>query len=417
MNILYLSLDNGIPVLGAKGASVHVRSFVTALAALGHTVVLACSRLGEGDAPPPARLLMLAPEIPPAAPAREWYALGRDGEPPDEPLLRRELARLAHDRTLPRRLLAALGLIRFRTDLIYERQALFYCAGAALTAGLGIPRVLEVNAPLVEEQARFRGLRLEPAARAREADSYRGAEAIVAVSAAVAAHVRSVLGDSAPVHVVPNGVDLARYDASADGAGIRARLGLGAAPVIGFVGSFKPWHGAPFLFEVFRRLAQSRPELRLIAVGEGPELQEMRARVAEYGLADRVALPGRVAHSEIPAWLAAMDITVAPYLPQPDFYFSPLKIVESLAAGRPVVAPRLGQIAELVEHRRTGLLYTPGEPVSCTAALRTLLDAPARRCAMGEAARQRVAGFGWEDVARRALALVQPEPALARRFA
>ena len=414
MKLLYLNLDRGIPVLGDKGASVHVREFVTAAAGLGHEVVLTAATLGAGNPPPPARLLELPFDPTPAALAAECAILGRDPVALEDPVLRREIERLAYDRTLPQRLDAALAGIGFVPDLVYERHALFHRAGVAVTAARGVPRLLEVNAPLVEEQARFRGLRLEVVARAAEAASYRGADVVVAVSAPVAAHVRASGGWSTPVHVVPNGVAVARYDDAAGGAAIRARLGLGTAPVIGFIGSFKPWHGMGFLLDVFAALAARRPEARLLAVGEGPERAAVAERVAALGLGDRVLLPGRVAHAEVPAWLAAMDLTVAPYLPQPDFYFSPLKLFESFAAARPVVAPLLGQIGQLIAPGQTGWLYEAGDAAGCLAALERLLDDPARCRVMGLAARRQVAARGWDHTVARILALAPAGAPAAR---
>ena len=405
MNVLYLNFDEGIPVLGGKGASVHVREFVSAAAGLGHEVVLACSRLGAGDAPPPARLLELPPGDAPERLAADCEALGLATDRLADAVLRREVLRLAHDRALPRRLLGTLSEMGFRPDAVYERHALFHSAGAAIAARLGVPRLLEVNAPLREEQVRFRSLKLEDPARLVEAASYRGADVIIAVSAGVAAHVRSVTGGANRLYVVPNGVDAERFGAGVGGAAVRARTGVGGAPVIGFVGSFKSWHGSLFLLETFGRLASARPDVRLVAVGEGPALEETRARAASLGLVEKTVFPGRVSHAEIPAWYDAMDITVSPYLPQPDFYFSPLKVIESLAAGRPVVAPRIGQLAELIDDGKTGQLYEPGDEAGSHAAISRLLDDPARRRVMGEAAKQRALGFGWRQVVSRILDL------------
>jgi glycosyltransferase involved in cell wall biosynthesis len=405
MRILYLNLDRGIPVLGDKGASVHVREFLTAAAGLGHEVVLIAATLGDGNPPPPGRLVELTCDPAPEALAAECTALGLDAGDLERAILRREVARLAYDRTLPQRVSAKLAEIGFVPDLVYERHALFHQAGVAIAVACGVPRLLEVNAPLVEEQARFRGLWLEAAARATEAASYRGADAVIAVSDAVATHVRASGGHPATVHVVPNGVALGRYDDPAGGAAIRARLGLGGAPVIGFVGSFKPWHGMGFLLDVFTELAARRPDVRLLAVGEGPERAALVDRVAALGLGDRVWLPGRVAHAEVPAWLAAMDFTVAPYLPQPEFYFSPLKLFESFAAARPAVAPRVGRLDGLIVPGETGYLYSPGDPSGCLAALEALLEDPVRCRAMGLAARRRVAASGWDQTVARILAL------------
>ncbi len=402
MKLLYLNFDHGIPICGDKGASVHVRSFITAAHRLGHDVALACSTLGTGYPPPPALILPPCPKPRAANPAAA------------DKLLDREEVKLAADHAAPAHVLGALAASGFVPDMIYERHALFHGAGAAIAARLGIPRLLEVNAPLVEEQKRFRGLVQEDAARAIEHNSYQHADAIIAVSEAVAHHVGEVLGQSQHVHVVPNGVDLAAYAQNSETrAALRHRLGLPAqARLAGFIGSFKPWHGVPFLLEAFAAIAGKNPSLYLAAIGEGPEHEEVAARAAALGLSARVLLPGRAPHAEVPAWLSAMDFTVAPYLPQADFYFSPLKIAESMAAARPVLAPDTGAISQMIHHRRSGLLFPPGDLAACTAGLAEL-SADAETCAaMGAQARQEAQQWGWERVVARILNLARcPYPA------
>ncbi len=402
MKILYLNADRGIPVLGDKGASVHVREFVTALASAGHEVVLVCASLGEGNAPPPGQLLMLAPEASDAELLTECEAAGLPGSALSERLTRRELARLAYDRTLVPRVREALSRIGFVPDIVYERQALFHAAGATLARELGVPRLLEVNAPLVLEQERFRGLFLKTLALHAEQLSFRGAGAIFAVSQEVAAYISGTGISPTLIHTVPNGVDLDRFRPSADGLAVRARHGLGADRVIGFIGSFKPWHGVGFLADAFALMAQKTEGIRLLCVGEGPELENTRAAIAAYGLEARATFVGRIPHAEIPAYLGAMDVSLAPYLPDPDFYFSPLKVVESLACGTPVIAAGLGQLAHLVDHGRTGFLFAPGEAPDLVARVLELLDDKERHGAMRLAARARAEqDFGWNRVVER----------------
>ncbi len=392
MKILYLNLDRGIPVEGDKGASVHVREFVTAAAALGHEVTLACTTRGAGNPPPPARILQFG------APPTDM-SIGNEIE-------RRERVRLDHDGLVADRICSTLARLGIEPDLVYERHALFHRAGVSIAARLGVPRILEVNAPLVEEQRRFRGLYLVDEALEAEEASYRGADAIIAVSRQVAAQVAGVIGRTDRIHVVPNGVDLARFaNVDAIGAVIRARLGLAGRRIAGFIGSFKTWHGVPFLIEAIAAAAAWHPDLHLLAVGDGPEREAVAALVAKLGLANRVTLPGRIPHGEIPGWLGAMDFTVAPYLPQPDFYFSPLKIFESLAAGRAVVAPEIGEIDGIVAHGETGLLYPAGDGIALQAALSRLLADQAACQTMGWRGRQRLAGRDWRDVVRLCLAL------------
>lgn len=408
MKILYLNLDRGIPVLGDKGASVHVRSFVNAASTLGHEVLLACATLGEGNPRPPGQLLHIGAKPSAARLACECATAKLPLSALEDPITSRELARLAYDHSAPEKILEALAAINFVPDLVYERHALFHSCGVAIAAHYRVPRLLEVNAPLIHEQRTFRGLRLEAQAHRAERASYHGADAIIAVSGGVAQHVGAVLGHSRNIHVVPNGVDLTRFTATATtaaGHALRQRLNLGDAPTLGFIGSFKPWHGVSFLLDVFAGLLPQFPTLHLLAVGDGPEREAVQSRAAALGLGARVIIPGRVAHDEIPAWLAAMTLTAAPYLPQPDFYFSPMKIVESLAAGRPVVAPDIGEISTLIRSGENGLLHTPGDAAQCRAAIAALLANPPARALMGHAAAHSAAQRGWAAVVSRILAL------------
>ncbi|MBU2833545.1 glycosyltransferase, partial [Acidithiobacillus ferriphilus] len=335
MNIVYLCADRGIPVLGDKGASVHVREFTTALAGAGHEVTLLCARQGKGNPYPPARLIELPPDADPTEIRSEGERLGIGQEEYDQ-TVRREIDKLICDRRLAARALDALDMAGVRPDALYERYALFHRSGGDLASALRVPYVLEVNAPLVYEQERFRGLRLKAMAEEAEVAAFQRADHIVAVSEAVREHVLSRKVPANRVTVLPNGVDINRFHPQVDGQGIRTRLGLDGRPVIGFVGSLKPWHGLDFLLDAFMLVSRQSPEAVLLVVGEGPGSAALQSRATENGLGGKVIMTGRVPHEDIPSYLAAMDLTVAPYLPQDGFYFSPLKVVESLAVGRPV---------------------------------------------------------------------------------
>jgi glycosyltransferase involved in cell wall biosynthesis len=187
-----------------------------------------------------------------------------------------------------------------------------------------------------------------------------------------------------------------------DGRPVRERHELVGRPVIGFIGSLKPWHGLDFLVDGFGDIVARRPDTALLVVGEGPGLAGLRAWVAHDRLERQVILTGRVPHADIPGHLAAMDLTVAPYTAQDGFYFSPLKVVESLAAGRPVVAPQLGQLIDLVQDGVTGVLYPPGDREAFVERLLELLNDPLRLQIMGRAAATAACkDFGWDKTAHR----------------
>ena len=402
MKIAYLCADRGIPVLGDKGASVHVREFVSALAGLGHEVTLLCAKQGTGNPCPPVRLIELPPDESPDEMAREATQLGMGNEEKDQ-TLQRELGKLACDRKLAARVLMALDQAGVQPDLLYERYALFHRAGGQVATALNIPFMLEVNAPLAEEQERFRGLHLKALADVTETETLCRADHIIAVSAAVREHVLSKGVPAERVTVLPNGVDTARFHPGVDGQSVRERYELVGRPVIGFIGSLKPWHGLDFLLDAFNDILARRPDAALLLVGEGPTLADLQARVARDQLQGRVILTGRIPHADIPAYLAAMDVTAAPYTTQNGFYFSPLKVVESLAAGRPVVAPRLGQLTDLLQDGVTGLLYPPGDRAAFVERVLELLnDAPQLQVMGRAAAKAAREDFGWDKTANRA---------------
>lgn len=376
MRIAYICADPGVPVFGRKGCSIHVREVVRALTRLGHEVTLFARRWGGG---PPADLAAIRCVALPGVAA----VSGADRET--------ELA--AANRGLPR-LLRAHGPF----DLVYERYALWSSAALHWARGGGVPGVLEVNAPLVEEQAHHRALHDRALAEAISLEALVAARQVVAVSTGVARWLIGEGVDPGKIEVIANGVDPARF---APAYGTEC-----AVPVIGFVGTLKPWHGLDVLVEAAAHLRRQGLEFSLLLVGDGPERAALEAALAAHGLAAITELTGAVDPDEIPALLARMDIAVAPYPDLAGFYFSPLKVMEYMAAGRAVVASRIGDIDGLVTDGVTGLLCSPGDPAALADRLATLLGDPGARSRLGRAARGHAeAKLGWTAVARRILAL------------
>ncbi len=297
----------------------------------------------------------------------------------------------------------ALPLLRaFRPDAIYERYALHGTAGIALARELGIPHLLEVNAPLSEEHTRHRGSAWAQTLRAVERRILSGTDHVLAVSAPLRDWIVNAGVDPARVSVLPNGVNIDRFAMSRDDT--RTRLGLDGRAVVGFAGTLKAWHGTETLVRAIALLAGQRGHEqapRLLVVGDGPERERLERLVEQEGIGALVVFTGGVPHDAMPAMLAAMDVAVAPYDALPSFYFSPLKLFEYLAAGRAIVAAQIGQIDDVITEGETGLLYPPGDVAALANRLATLVDDPDRARGLGRAAR-RIAGqqHGWERNAR-----------------
>lgn len=289
----------------------------------------------------------------------------------------------------------ALAGRRLRPDLIYERYSLHTPSGALARALLGVPLLLEVNAPLAEERARFDGLALPRLARAVERAIWRGADRVLVVSAVLAARVRAAGVAAERIVVTPNGVDLGRLDVAPSEAEARRALGVEGRLVLGFVGFVKAWHG---LAAVLDWLARARfPEAVLLVAGDGPALPDLRRRAAALGLEERVRLLGIVPRERIAAVIRAFDIALQPAVVD---YASPLKLVEYMALGRAILAPDAANIRELVRHGESAWLVGPD---GLEAGLDRLAADPALRARLGAGARAAAEALDltWDANARR----------------
>jgi len=228
-----------------------------------------------------------------------------------------------------------------------------------------------------------------------------GCDGLVCVGEAAARRAAALRGGR-PVCGVLGAVEPAAL-AAADGARFRAAVGLPAqAPVIGVVARLQRHRRFELLFEAFALLGRRRPDARLLVLGRGTHADAVAQRpVDRLGLGERVFLAGHRG-ADYPDALAAMDLLT--YLvPGSDGTCRALQ--EAAAAGVPAVATRRGALPELVEDGRTGVLVEE-RPSALAEAWERLLDDPARRAALGAAARRRAREvFAPEALARAVEAL------------
>jgi glycosyltransferase involved in cell wall biosynthesis len=357
MRMLYVCLDRGVPIGGAKGASVHVAELLRALDAEGHTTAVLARAFEQVE---DERTSFLAP----ASLGLRWIP-GR--------ILRRDLRELVASRRFRDALREAIR--DFRPDVVYERYALFRDEALAEAKRAGIPHVLEVNAPLAFEERRFRGIVLRRAAERAERRVWRRTDLLVSPSRALSERARAFGQER--VLVLPNAVDPARFaGAKARRDEVRRSLALDDRFVVGFAGSLKPWHDLGTLVAAVSRLPAELPPA-LLLVGEGPERARLERQASSAGV--RLALSGAVPHAQVGEFLVAMDVCFAGLPPDPDYrYFSPLKALEYLAAGRPAVVAEAGDLEPLVD-AGVAVGYPPGDARRLAEQLaRVARDAPLR---------------------------------------
>jgi glycosyltransferase involved in cell wall biosynthesis len=200
---------------------------------------------------------------------------------------------------------------------------------------------------------------------------------LVAVSQAVAETIRAA-APGAGVTVIGNGVALDRF-AAADREAARATLGIGAAePVVGFFGRLTREKGADLALAAIARLREAGFPARLIVAGDGPE----RALFSRLAGSETLYLGER---ADVPDLMAACDAVLVPSRAEGQSVVA----LEAYAAGRPIVATRVGGLAALAA-AGGGLLVPPEDVEAMSEALRCLLADPEECAARGAAGRDYV---------------------------
>jgi glycosyltransferase involved in cell wall biosynthesis len=396
MKIGYLCSDVEIEVFGHHGCSVHIREFTNALIDAGHDVFIVCARAGSGSrATAKATVHEVAPR---GLDALAWSLIER------EPLvqahnLERDLWSVLWNGWVERE--GAALIEKERPDILYERYCMFGWAGVELSRRYGIPLIMEVNAPDSMCLIGYEKFTLVETARQMESAILRRADALVVLSQWLADWAAGLGVEAGRIRVIPDGVSEHLFAGAISGEPVRRRYGLTDHRTVGFVGSFQPWHDLKGLVRAFSTLHRQDPSLRLLLVGDGEKRKSLEQSVAKLGLSDAVVFTGKIAHEDVPAHIAAMDVAVIPYPQLENFYFSPLKLFECMAVGRPTVAAALGQITEVVEHGRTGWLYPAGDDDTLAEAIHVLLTRPDLAARIGNAARDAVLSrYTWQAVTR-----------------
>ena len=363
-------------VVSRDGQSVHVDDMIAALRGLGHEIAIAAPGTPEGQGAEPPRWIGWLKRALPAA-VYEAMELGYN---------------------LPAFIRLYRAWREFVPDVIYERYNLNLLAGIWLARLTRTPLLLEVNAPLAEERARFGGLGLGWLAREIEASIWERADRVLPVSDVLGTYCAKTGVARGRITVIPNAIDPACYD-GIDSEVAKRALGLSGKIVLGFSGYMREWHG---LDSVVEALAQPDlpSSLHFLLLGDGPARPAMEQRAAELGITDRLTFAGIVSREELGRHVAAFDIALQP---KAVAYASPLKLFDYMAAGKAIVAPDQANIRELLGHEKSALLFDPQQKnAMLEAILRLVQDAGLRR-RLGAGARRQIdeRGFTWRDNARR----------------
>ncbi len=296
-------------------------------------------------------------------------------------------------RSLSRRLGEVAGLVE--PDVIHAHSpSLNALAALGFSRSNRIPLVYEVRA-LWEDGAVTLGTAREGgwryrATRALETYVLRRCDAVTTICEGLRREIVQRGVAESRVTVIPNGVDVDRFDVSARrDRGFAKALDLNGGPILGFIGSFNAYEGLNVLLRAFPLILSRQPRAQIVLVGGGLEEEALKRLAGALHVAERVVFAGWVPNDAVDRYYDLLDILVYPRASnRVTELVTPLKPLEAMAQGRLVIASDVGGHRELIRDGETGLLFRAGDHASLAGTVLEALAQPERARAIRASARR-----------------------------
>lgn len=281
---------------------------------------------------------------------------------------------------------------RFHPDIIHERFHSPNSFGYNISRRIGVPRILEVNSPYIEDEA-YKNPIFKKIAEKDRKKQFEHADAIITQTETLKKIISKVT--NVPIHVVPNGVNTGKFR-PLDSSALRKKLGIPEnAVVVAFSGSYRKWHGVHLIPKIAGKLKSNNVYFLMIGSGK------LLGKIKNSGMRNTI-FPGSVDFNMLPAYLNVSDICIAPfdasefkYFEKHGFWWNPLKLFEYLSSGKPVVSFDYEEIRKIV--RDAGLLADIGDIEDFTDKLSFLVENESVRKEMGRRGRETaVKEYDWQ---------------------
>jgi glycosyltransferase involved in cell wall biosynthesis len=294
---------------------------------------------------------------------------------------------------------------RHKPDCLYERCNLYQVAGAWVKRTNGLPMLLEVNAPLLEERREYGGISFVGLARWSQNYVWHTADYLLPVTDVLAGYLRRAGVPDSRIVVIPNGANLARFERPSDRKEAQRRVGLEGRVVLGFTGFVREWHGLGQVIELIARMGNTAP-VHFLLVGDGPARETLEEQAQRLGVEGSMTITGIVPRDEVAHYIAAFDIALQPAVVP---YASPLKLFEYMALGCAIVAPAVPNLREILVDNENALLFDPVIPESFSRVVSLICADSGLRDKIGAGAVSTIIerGLTWENNAKSVVSLFQ----------
>jgi len=284
-------------------------------------------------------------------------------------------------------------------EFLYERYALFSFSCAFLAKKFRLPFILEVNDATIIE--RSRPLIMKIIAQFIEKKVFKRADIIITITN----YFKKLIINTYKINpdkilVLPNAIDPERFKLDPKKKITKSDLRIKNKYIIGMVGAFVPWHGLDFLIKGIHDLL-SKLDVHILLVGDGPVRSEIEALSKKLDIEKFITFTGFMDSKLVPYYIDLMDICV---MPNSNKHGSPVKVLEYMAMGKPVLVPRYEPIEEIVTDGEEGLFFTPLDRKAFRTQLCCLIQDESLRKSMGEKAKKKAfKNFTWFNNAKKVI--------------
>lgn len=387
MKILYYSPHPNLSLHSSTGYGTHIREMINAFELLGHTVIPVVMGSTSSTFHHIQKNSSIKKIIKYLLPKVLWETL-------------KDYQTIQFDKKALQKL--AIITNKEKPDLIYERAAYLMQSGYQTAQKYNIKYYIEINAPVIEEKIAFAGKSLFiSTAESLVKNSLQYADKVIVVSSALKNYFQEkYILEKDKIIITPNAInpenvkinDLAISE-------LRKKYSFDINNlVIGFVGSIFPYHGVDSLIKVFSEIHNTYNHIRLLIVGSGMSLPELKKLIQKLNITDKIIFTGNVPNKDIYNYISLMDVTV---MAKSNWYGSPVKIFEYGALGKAIIAPNNKPVNDVLKNNTNGLLIE-NNPESLKNAMIKLIEDSDLRASLGLNAKNKILqDHTWQIMAKK----------------